>query len=1228
MKIRTKVQLGFIILLAIMIVLSGAGIRNLSNLSQQLNEIYDQRYTKVVTTAYMRGNVNNLAKYMVNILTVPTKESVDRNIGNIERDKELAQTALKKLEGISSSESEYQMLDKMNSGMSDYFSYIDQAIKLVESNNAAGAVALRESEGLRYQETLVNNADEMVAYHQRALDQLVEQTRNDNKATVNIMIAVASAGVLIGLFIIIWNTIRLNRGFGFLSSAIVGFSRGESTRETRLDAIVQEGEFKEVADAFYKLADDLEEKTRAEKIYNQTMQDQTWLKTSLANVIVDVQSITDLEILAEKFISAVAPLAGATYGAIYIRDHLGEGRTFTLRASYAGTEGLEAASSFRFGEGLVGQSAADNKSMHLTEVPEGYLNIRSGIGQTRIRELYLLPIHYQHSVVAVLELGSLQSFTGLHHELLEQIGESAGMVLFNLFGRIRIEELLRESQAMSEELQSQSEELISQQEELRSSNERLEEQTSALKASEEQLQSQQEELEQTNEELLQKTHLLELQMKETKRHSQQIEQTRDALEKQTVQLGLASKYKSEFLANMSHELRTPLNSLLILSQMLSDNKDGNLTQKQIEFATTIHTSGSDLLKLIDEILDLSKIGAGKMDVVTEHVPLRDLEQYAVRSFQPLSIQKELPFHTKTEDDVPAEMFTDSHRVKQILRNLLSNAFKFTTQGSISMLIRKSTPAEMPEGAQGSWISFEVKDTGIGIPEDKQAIIFEAFQQVDGTTSRKYGGTGLGLAISRDLARLLGGDIHLMSKSGEGSIFVLALPEFHLVKMNEGTDFEVSRSSFSGMDEAAAALPTPVIPVERKPMKPELARYTFDVEDDLKELKEGDKVVLIVEDDVAFAKVLVDIARSRGFKAIVAGQGDKGLSYARTYLPDAILLDIQMPVMDGWSVLHHLKNDSNTRHIPVHLISVIDEVQQGLALGAIAYLKKPVSKEHLDNLFTQIGLFMERNMKRLLVVEDDEIQRHAIEELIGHDDLVITGVSSGRDALKELSEHHYDCMVLDLGLPDINGFELLDQIRRNEELHDLPIIIYTGRDLEKREEMMLKKYAETIIVKDVKSPERLLDETTLFLHRVEAELPEDKRNVLRKLHSVETIFEDRDVLIVDDDIRNVFALSNVLEGYKMNITYAENGREAIEQIEKNPDLDLVLMDIMMPEMDGYEAMRLIRADSRYDKLPIIAVTAKAMKGDRDKCIEAGANDYIAKPVNVDQLLSLMRVWLYK
>lgn len=867
------------------------------------------------------------------------------------------------------------------------------------------------------------------------------------------------------------------------------------------------------------------------------------------------------------------------------------------------------------------------------------MNIGSATGSSRASGVMIYPVVFEDELIGVVELASFEGFTNLHTQLFSQLIMNLGVILNNVRRRLRVEELLRESQALTEELQVQSEELQTQQEELRRSNENLEEQTGALKRSEELLQRQQEELEHFNTELIAKTRALEEQVREVEEKNDEIEQTKTQLEQQAMQLSMTSKYKSEFLANMSHELRTPLNSLLILSQLLSENKDGNLSVKQQEYAQTIYMSGADLLKMIDEILDLSKVDAGKMDINYETMRMEELTSFVQQNFGPMANKKELDLNIEFDSNLPEWVYTDSHRVKQILRNLLSNAFKFTNRGSVSLIGQKMKKEELPGylNTNQEYVGFTVKDTGIGIPSDKTDLIFEAFQQVDGTTSRKYGGTGLGLSISRELARLLGGAIQVESSEGVGSSFTLFLPDNHEDEVqvddavreaaiaseieNFGRDSQTMRSGRQTVltpdpdSTSFMELPKTDLPVPSQ------------LEDDQENLSEDDKILLIIEDDVNFAHILMDMARGRGFKAIVALQGDKGLEMARQYLPDAIILDIQLPVMDGWAILGELKSSSATRHIPVHVISVIDDMKQGLMMGAIAYLKKPSSKDSLDKAFSHIESYTENQLKRLLIVEDDEIQRKAIIELIGHDDVAITAVSTGSEALNELHSQRYDCMVLDLMLTDMTGFELLDQIRDDQYLNDLPIIIYTGKELDSKEEMKLRKYAESIIIKDVKSPERLLDETTLFLHRVEANLPEDKRRILQKLHNKETLFEGKKILLVDDDIRNVFALSSVLEGYRMDVTFAENGREALEILDKNPEIDLVLMDMMMPEMDGYEAMTRIRQMPKFEKLPIIALTAKAMKDDRGKCIEAGASDYVKKPIQTDQLLSLMRVWLY-
>ncbi|MCQ6562037.1 response regulator [Paenibacillus mendelii] len=1234
MKTRTKLITSFIVMILLLLFVSLSGLNNFSRVGDKLEEVYDHRYQKVMLAFETRGAVNNTAKGLVNVLTVPTVDSITKNEKELNKEPIIAKEGLAELKNRASTEAEISLLEDVERNMELFFGYEKQVIQLISEGKASEAIALREKEGIQFQEDTIALLDKLAETQRRATDEAVGVAQDTNQESRNIMLITTIIGLLLGLGTMLWNLTGVTRGLNSLSMLITAYTHGTLDRTLRQKTETAD-EFGDVAKAFNQLANSLEQKTAFEQAYNKKIEDEAWVKSNLANTTVDLQNVQILETITQGFVDKMVPLVGAAYGGLYIREGLGDENRLRLMGAYAPHDESVFEQTFAFGQGLVGQCAINQEIIELSDLPSTHIKIKSGLGETAPLHLMLLPVMYQSSLLGIIELAALRPFELREKELLNELAESFGIILNNMFGRMRIEELLRESQALSEELQVQSEELLSQQEELRRSNDTLEEQTHALKKSEEMLQSQQEELEQSNEELLQKTHLLELQMRQTEQKNEQIEKTKNVLEKQTVQLALASKYKSEFLANMSHELRTPLNSLLILSQMLMVNKDGNLSSKQIEFASTIHSSGGDLLKLIDEILDLSKIGAGKMNLVTEHVPINDMLQGLRRNFLPVSQQKDIAFEVTVDQSVPDEMYTDSHRVKQVLKNLLSNAFKFTHQGSVSLRVRLAKPDEAISRNidSGRMIAFEVHDTGIGISEEKQDIIFEAFQQADGTTSRVYGGTGLGLAISRELAHLLGGSVSLDSVEGQGSTFTLYLPEYHIAEPAIEDKEVIDGMSFQGpdfgMQAVAAALQASGSAAQPQIKSLDLPeRVTAEIEDDRESIKSDDRVVLIIEDDEHFARVMLDIARSHGFKGVVTLQGDTGLAYAKAHKPDAILLDIMLPVMDGWSVLHHLKHNADTRHIPVHVISVMDDVQQGLSMGAIAYLKKPASKDRLDDLFEQIESFLERDLKHLLVVEDDAAQRTSIMELIGHDDVAIHAVSTGREALAELNSHHYDCMVLDLGLPDISGFDLLDSIRRNDSLRDLPIIIYTGRELDKKEELQLKKYAETIIIKDVKSPERLLDETTLFLHRVVADLPEDKRSVLRKLHSVEAIFEGKQILIVDDDIRNVFALSSALEGYKMDIQFAENGIEALEMLENNKDIQLILMDMMMPEMDGYETMRQIRSKPEYERMPIIAITAKAMKEDRDKCIEAGASDYIAKPVNIDQLLSLMRVWLYK
>ena len=728
------------------------------------------------------------------------------------------------------------------------------------------------------------------------------------------------------------------------------------------------------------------------------------------------------------------------------------------------------------------------------------------------------------------------------------------------------------------------------------------------------LQAQQTELQQTNEELANKAKLLAEQNAEVERKNQEIEQARRALEEKAKELALTSKYKSEFLANMSHELRTPLNSILVLGQQLSDNADRNLSPKQVEFARTIHGAGTDLLNLISDILDLSKIESGTVSVEAEEVFFAGLLEMVARPFRHEAENKKLTFEIFSDACLPRSLVTDAKRLQQVLKNLLSNAFKFTEQGAVRLSVSTAgngwTEDHPVLARAASVIAFEVSDTGIGIPTDKQRIIFEAFQQADAGTSRKYGGTGLGLAISRELAGLLGGEIQLRSTPGKGSIFTLYLPQTY-----------VGPSAAGAAKDGVQAVPLQLsVSVSETQIEA--------VPDDRDDLSPEDSILLIVEDDPHYARVLRDLARDTGFKTLIASRGAQALSLAREYHPTAVSLDVFLPDMLGWTVLNHLKQDPATRHIPVQMLTLDEDRQHGLTRGAFAFHTKPVTAEGVQAALDRIKSYSAPRQKRLLIVEDNPAEQMSVRELLGYNDIDVTVVSTGADALNAVSEQAFDCMVLDLRLPDMSGFDVLDSLRDTPALGELPVVVFTGKELSPEEDARLHMLARSVVVKGVESPERLLDETALFLHRVVTDLPAEKQRMLDRLHSSDEALVGKKVLVVDDDVRNIFALSSVLERRGMTVLTAGTGREAITTLESTPDIAIVLMDIMMPEMDGYETMQVIRSNVSLRRLPIIALTAKAMKGDREKCLEAGASEYLAKPVNTEQLLSALRMWLHR
>ena len=961
--------------------------------------------------------------------------------------------------------------------------------------------------------------------------------------------------------------------------------------------------------------------------------DQDWLKTNLSDFSGLMQGKKNMQNLSDVVLTQVCPVVSAQHGAFYVlerNDSSGAQPEPVLKmlSSYAFHERKSVANTFEIGQGLVGQSALEKKRILVRDIPEDYISISSGLGATKPLNVVVLPVLFEDKLVGVMELGAFEPFTNNVLTFLDQLMVSFGIVANAVSASARTETLLRESQSLSQELQSQ-------QSKLTDTNKKLEEQAKNLQQSEAKLKTQQEELQQTNEELEEKSRVLVDQ-------KQEVEAAKAEVELQAQQLAISSRYKSEFLANMSHELRTPLNSLMVLSDGLRKNIDKNFTDKQIEKMNTIHDSGTELLELINEILDLAKIEAGKMSIQVGDIFLQRIQNWAMRGFQQMAENKGLEFISTLDSELPKTVLADEKRVLQVLKNFLSNAIKFTRKGRVTFSINNVQTGwsenVIPLNEASAVIAFTVSDTGIGIPADKQQVIFEAFQQADGSTSREYGGTGLGLSISREIATMLAGEIVVTSEVGAGSSFTLFIPQtFPETFSNESASTNGSfpnpadaKSGSAPEQHGNGGFQGPASEAKRTVNPPvlTLASTIGEVEDDRISIVAGDRVVLIVEDDVSFAKILLDNARDNGFKGVVATSGDSGLLCAQEYKPDAIILDIKLPVMNGWTVLDRIKHDPKIRHIPVHIVSADDVRQRSLKQGAISCVQKPLDDETLKNIFLHIDSFQKQKHKQLLVVEDNEKQRAAIIDLIGNGDVHVTAVASAEEARKKLSKQEFHCMVLDLNLPEESGLSLIKYIKKTSKLVNLPIIIYTGKDLSPEEQTSLNSVAETIIVKNVKSPERLLNETALFLHRIESKLPESKRQMLQQIHENDPQLSGRTVLIVDDDVRNIFTLTSVFEAHDTVMLHAESGKQAIDKLEKHPEIEIVLMDIMMPEMDGYETMRLIRRKKKYKSLPIIAVTAKAMMEDRQKCLDAGASDYIVKPVNTEQLLSLVRVWLYK
>ncbi|HEX4263544.1 MAG TPA: response regulator [Verrucomicrobiae bacterium] len=922
---------------------------------------------------------------------------------------------------------------------------------------------------------------------------------------------------------------------------------------------------------------------------------QEWLQFGEAQLNERLAGDKQLSEIGDKAIRFLAEYLGAQVGALFVEDK----NHFRRVAAYALPSTQDEHQKFARGEGLGGQAAKDKRAFAVTDVPENYLPVNSALGRGRPRSLLIAPMMIDGAANAVVELGFFHNPPGGALDFLRRISEPLGTAVRSAKYRTRLQELLEETQRQAEELQTQSEEL-------RVSNEELEEQSRALKESQTRLEQQQAELEQTNSHLEEQTQLLEVQKDDLSRAKVELE-TQAAIVEQ------ASRYKSDFLANMSHELRTPLNSSLILAKLLADNREGNLSPEQIKYAQTIQSAGNDLLTLINDVLDLAKVEAGRMDLKAESFPVADLMDSLTDLFEPLAANKGLVFKTNLAMDAASTLEVDRRRLEQVLKNILSNAIKFTDRGEVTLEVNKATDGYIP---------FVVRDTGIGIAENQQSIIFEPFRQADGTADRKYGGTGLGLSISRELVRLMGGNIQVSSQVGRGSVFIVNIPKQAISEKRYASRrvLEAARVSESLASNATlSSRPAAVVP--RKSSVP----------DDRATLKAGIRTILIVEDDESFAKIILDLAHEMSFQALIAHTAEDALGLALQFQPSAVILDIGLPDNSGMFVLERLKADPRTRHIPVHVVSASDYSEPALLMGAVGYMLKPVKREQLVDAFNKLEHRLTQKLRRVLVVEDDPVQLESLQKLLASPDVQTSGAQTAADCLEKLKASTFDCMVLDLTLPDASGFSLLETLSAGQDYSFPPVIIYTGRELSADEEQRLRKYSKSIIIKGAKSPERLLDEVTLFLHQVVSDLTVEQQKMLDLARSRESMLEGKRILIAEDDVRNIFALTSLLEPKGIQVQIARNGREALAALERasaNPaeSINLVLMDIMMPEMNGLVAMREIRKNPKWHKLPIIALTAKAMANDQEECIQAGANDYLAKPLDVEKLLSLIRVWM--
>jgi CheY-like chemotaxis protein/putative methionine-R-sulfoxide reductase with GAF domain len=1204
LKIRTKLTLGFATVVAIALGIGVFGYLQIHLLSDMDRVLYEKavkptEYSGEIRVRYqrLRTNVREYILAQDQGQQAYYKERTQKFQFEMDAWHQKLEKALPDAAAV-------KLFADVSQGQERYFATVEQVFHLMAGNRSPEALDYIRSDEVFAVERTVNDAlADLQQYLVANAERIALQDNATARASGQIMLGLALGASLLAVLMALAITRSIANPLRQVLDAVELQQQG-SREKARLAKAIAEGDLNQdvlvsaplplemaaqganeiavllraivaMSQVQYALDQAFIGMTRSLRQNRDDQARRDWLKNGQSELNVLLRGEKRTGDLTEQILTFVTEYLGAATGVFYLSND--RENTLEISAGYAVSRRRETISS---GEGLAGQAAREGKMIIQQAVPPGYLTISSGLGEADPVNILVLPLLHNGQLVGVLELGSFKLFSERELEFLQQSQEAIAITLSVNQSRQLVNSLLEQTQAQTEELRVQ-----------------------------------QEELQQTNEELEERAQMLEQQREQIRAKNRQVEEASRDLQLKAEELARVSTYKSEFLANMSHELRTPLNSLMILSGILKENRDGNLSDKQIEYALTINSAGRDLLNLINDILDLSKIEAGHLEFHYEELALADLCRQIQKVFQPISSERGIDFSVELDGAAPKALTCDGQRVQQILKNLLSNACKFTSEGQVKLRVYPLENGQNQEA--GALLAFAVSDTGIGIAADKQALIFNAFQQADGSTSRTYGGTGLGLSISRQLAHSMGGDISLCSAPGAGSTFILSLPV---------TPVTPAVQAARGPQ---AAVPTPLDPRAAIPAvavsHPELPPPPL--ADDRGRIESGRRSILIIEDDLKFARILLNLVRERGFLALIAADGESGLALAERYSPSAVILDVMLPHIDGWGVMRSLKDNPQTRHIPVHFITCLEDRQKALNMGAIGYATKPVSSEQLDTVFSALESAIEKTMKMLLIVEDDPLQARAMVELLANKNVNITLAENGTRALALLKQEVFDCIVLDLGLADMGAFELLEQLKRLDPEHHMPVIIHTGRELTRDEEKRLHHYAESIIIKGAKSPERLLNEVTLFLHLVESSLKPDQQRMIRSALDQEAELAGKKILLVDDDMRNIFSLTSALCEKGMLVIEAENGRLALQRLEEFPDIDLVLMDIMMPEMDGYQAMRAIRQNARFSELPIIALTAKAMKGDREACLMAGASDYIPKPVELDKLFSLLRVWLY-